>query len=139
MSDENTLAEKVAEGAPLKTTRRWKVQVTDDPKMQKRIFNRTMARLRTEFAPRAWRQLTRWMDDENLPIRDRIRCAVMIIEKAGYVTPKASNNDLTEVEKSLDALSPEELHARLMLIENELSARAAPVVAAFEQSNNLLD
>lgn len=95
--------------------------------IQDAIRSHLLGRISGELAPKAVEILAGILDDPTATPKIRLDAARAILDRAGYIAPKAQDADRAG-EKALHELTREELLARRATLESELAERAKPVV-----------
>lgn len=103
------------------------IDLLQSPRVSRRVEWRMRSVIRNELAPKAIHLLGRLLDDEAAPARVRVQAAQFILERAGYVAPRAQVQEAAE--KSISAMSAEELASLVEKLEQERSSRAKDVSA----------
>lgn len=97
------------------------------PQVQIAIATRLRALLQTDIAPAAIGLLYRFMRDDQLDPRLRVACAKSLKDTAGFVPPKARDDNGLEG-KDFSTMSAEDLREASQRILKELSERAPVVI-----------
>jgi hypothetical protein len=103
------------------------IDLLQSPRITRRIEWRMRSVIRNDLAPKAIRLLGRLVDDEAAPARVRVQAARFILDRAGYVPPKAADVEVND--KSIAAMPADELSALVNKLEGELASRAKDVSA----------
>jgi hypothetical protein len=85
-------------------------------------------RLTMEGAPLGYRVLVGLARDETVPAAVRRACARDLLDRAGFIPPRAAAAESGD-EKPLQDMSSDELRALIDRTESELGARATPINA----------
>jgi hypothetical protein len=86
--------------------------------------------LATEGAPAAYRLLLKVVNDESVSARVRVDAGKALLDRAGFVPPKASAPE--GLEKAVTAMSRDELKAFVDQAERRLADEAVDVTPAAE-------
>jgi hypothetical protein len=103
------------------------IDLLQSPRVSRRVEWRMRSVIRNELAPKAIRLLGRILDDEAASPKVRIQAARFLLERAGYVAPRAQIQEAAE--KSISAMSAEELASLVEKLESERASRAKDVSA----------
>jgi hypothetical protein len=90
------------------------------PYVQRAIAEGLTKRFMTEGAPLAYSVLVKFVGDEAVSPRVRVDAAKALLDRAGFVPPKAGEQ-LDTAEKDLSAMSPDELRAFIASAEGRLA------------------
>jgi hypothetical protein len=102
------------------------------PRVSRLVEYRVRSVLRNEHAPRAMAFLGKLAADEAAPLKERRQAAQFVLERAGYVAPRAQVQEAAE--KSISAMSAEELASLVEKLEQERASRAKDVSAPNAQA-----
>lgn len=102
------------------------------PRISRLVENRVKSVLRNDMAPRAFAYLDALVRNDKAADKDRRPAAQFILERAGYVAPRAQVQEAAE--KSISAMSAEELASLVEKLEQERSSRAKDVSAPNAQA-----
>lgn len=80
-----------------------------------------------EGAPLAYKLLIDTLKDPDQPRKLRLECAKTILDRSGFVAPKASENKGL-LPASLVDMTASDLHEASAMIANELANRARPII-----------
>lgn len=97
------------------------------PRISRLVENRVKAVLRNDMAPRAVAFLDSLVQNKKASNHDRRAAAQFILERAGYVAPRAQVAEAAE--KSISAMSADELASLVEKLEAERASRAKDVSA----------
>jgi hypothetical protein len=81
-------------------------------------------------APMALAVIEELSSNENVSAKVRLDASKALLDRAGFVPPRAAANGMEKPEKSLHEMSLDELRARAAWLENEIAGRAKDVSAA---------
>jgi hypothetical protein len=96
------------------------------PHVQRAIAEGLTKRFMTEGAPLAYSVLVKFVGDEAVSPRVRVDAAKALLDRAGFVPPKAADQPDT-AEKDLAAMSSDELRAFIASAEGRLAQEAKDV------------
>lgn len=103
------------------------IDLLQSPRVSRRVEWRMRSVIRNELAPKAIRLLGRILDDEAASPKVRIQAARFLLERAGYVAPRPPIGETDE--KSISAMTPQELADLVEKLEAERASRAKDVSA----------
>jgi phage terminase small subunit len=104
-------------------------RVASLPHVQAEIARQLGRRLANEAAPVAYSVLVKILRDENAASRVRVDAAKTLLDRAGFVPPRAPDPPGT-TGKQLNEMSREELRAVLTVAEDRLAREATEVTPA---------
>lgn len=102
-------------------------ELLQTPRVTRLVEYRARSALRNDYAPKALKFLGELAAREDAPLKERRQAAQFILERAGYVAPRAQVQEAAE--KSISAMSAEELASLVEKLEQERSSRAKDVSA----------
>lgn len=102
------------------------------PRISRLVELRVRSALQNDYAPRAIKFLADLADDAKAPLKERRQAAQFVLERAGYVAPRAQIQEAAE--KSISAMSAEELASLVEKLEQERASRAKDVSAPNAQA-----
>lgn len=97
------------------------------PRISRLVELRSRSVLRNDLAPKALKFIGELVSREDAPLKERRQAAQFVLERAGYVAPRAQIQDAAE--KSISALSADELASLVEKLEQERASRSRPVNA----------
>jgi hypothetical protein len=104
------------------------------PRISRLIESRAKSVLRNDLAPKALKFLGELVVNEQANPKERRQAAQFILEKAGYVAPRAQIAEAAE--KSISAMSTDELATLVEKLEQERAARAKDVSAPSDAASD---
>jgi hypothetical protein len=107
-------------------------ELLQSPRVSRLVEYRARSALRNDYAPRALKFLGELAADEAAPLKERRQAAQFVLERAGYVAPRAQIAEAAE--KSISAMSAEELASLVEKLEQERASRAKDVSAPNAQA-----
>lgn len=94
-------------------------------RISKTIEDRMRVMLQSDYAPAALKFLGDLVSDKAAPLKERRQAAQFLLEKAGYVAPKAKDHEPND--KAISAMSADELATLVEKLENERFSRSKPI------------
>jgi hypothetical protein len=105
-----------------------------NPKIQRAIAEGIATRLLTEGAPIAYALLAEVVRDKAVSARVRVDAAKTILDRGGFVPPKAAEPG--GMEKAVTEMSRDELRAFITIAEHKLSSEAVDVTPPAEETEH---
>lgn len=102
-------------------------ELLQSPRVSRLVEYRARSVLRNDYAPKALKFLGELASNEAAPLKERRQAAQFVLERAGYVAPRAQIQEAAE--KSISAMSAEELASLVEKLEQERASRAKDVSA----------
>ena len=102
------------------------------PRISRLVELRVRSALHNDYAPKAMAFLAELASDKAAPLKERRQAAQFVLERAGYVAPRAQIQEAAE--KSISAMSAEELASLVEKLEQERASRAKDVSAPNAQA-----
>ena len=122
---------RAAELAGIASPRTHATRYVHNIHVQRAIMEGLTKRLAMEGAPLAYNLLVKVVSDDAVSSRVRVDAAKALLDRAGFVPPKASD-PVDATEKDLSKMSRDELKAFVASAENKLAREAIDVTPAAE-------
>lgn len=108
------------------------------PHIQAAIMARMQHQLRTVHAPAAMALLGRIMRNDNELAANRIKCAQLLMDRAGLVPPKAAEPEAPN-QKDAAEMTTREIEEFIAKAQGEIASRQAKTIDITPQADDIFD